>query len=65
MLVSVEVQRETSQSREHNSCSHFPALVVTPCSMKDMETVFHKASAVPGEHCPNPGALNEGTPASD
>lgn len=37
---------------------------MAPCCMKDIETVFHEGSAVPGEHCPSPGALNEGTPAS-
>lgn len=28
------------------------------------DSVFREGSAVPGEHCPSPGALNEGAPAS-
>ena len=49
--IFVEVQRyETSQSREHNSWSPFPALVVTPFSMKDMssmKTMLCLVSTVP------------------
>lgn len=28
------------------------------------DSVFQEGSAVPGEHCPSPGALNEGAPAT-
>lgn len=53
-------------SREHNSWSPFPSLVVTPFSTKDMETLSSMktklclVSTVPCEHCPHPDALNEG-----